>query len=176
MKKKELFQTPSQTIGPYFAYGLTPEQYRYDFASVIDDEMIDSAKVEITGKVYDGEGHTIPDAMVELWQNDGEHLLIGRCGTGTEPGHRFVFRTIKPKSVDGHAPFITVIVFMRGQLIHSYTRLYFDDEVTLNAQDEVLLAVPKERRKTLLASKVAEGAYTFDIHMQGAHETVFFEI
>ena len=29
-----LGQTPSQTVGPYFAYGLTAEQYGYPFTSL----------------------------------------------------------------------------------------------------------------------------------------------
>ena len=77
--------------------------------------------------------------------------------------------------MDGQAPHLSVIVFMRGQLIHSYTRLYFEDETEANAADEVLNAVPPERRQTLIATKTASG-YNLDIHMQGEHETVFFEI
>ena len=86
----------------------------------------------ITGKVYDGENNPISDAMIELWQNDGERELFGRFGTGTDAKNRFIFRTIKPKSVDGQAPYINLIIFMRGQLIHSYTRIYFSDEMELN--------------------------------------------
>ena len=64
---------------------------------------------------------------------------------------------------------------MRGQLIHSYTRIYFSDETALNDNDEVLLAVPAERRHTLIAQKTGN-YYTFNINMQGDNETVFFEI
>ena len=171
-------QTPSQTIGPYFAYGLTPEQYGYDFKSWVDGNMVDpntrKDAFTITGKVLDGEGNPISDAMVELWLNDGENRLFGRYGTGTKPDSSFEFTTIKPTSVDGQAPFINVILFMRGQLLHSYTRLYFSDEV-LNETDETLNTVPEERRKTLIAQKTGDG-YRFDIHMQGALETVFFKI
>lgn len=172
-------QTPSQTVGPYFAYGLTPEQYRYDFRQLVDHQMVNPLDtknaITIVGQVFDGAGETIPDAMIEIWQNDGTRQLFGRCGTGTDPQHRFLFNTIKPESVNGQAPYLSVIVFMRGQLIHSYTRIYFADEPLLNATDTVLNAVPAERRNTLLAAK-ENNSYSFNIYMQGPNETVFFEI
>ena len=172
-------QTPSQTVGPYFAYGLTPEQYLYDFKSLVGHQMaspIDQKNtITIVGKVFDGEGVVIPDAMIEIWQSDGENQLFGRFGTGTDAENRFVFHTIKPVSVNGQAPYLSVIVFMRGQLIHSYTRLYFSDETALNEQDEALNSVPAERRNTLIATQNGS-VYEFNIRMQGEGETVFFEI
>lgn len=172
-------QTPSQTIGPYFAYGLTPDQYQYDFRGIqngmMADNEVEGNTIQITGTVYDGEGKPINDAMLELWQNDGERQLFGRYGTGTDEGNQFAFTTVKPKSVDGHAPFINVILFMRGQLLHSYTRIYFEDEEVLNARDETLNAIPQDRRGTIIAKKEGN-RYVFDIHMQGATETVFFQL
>jgi protocatechuate 3,4-dioxygenase alpha subunit len=113
--------------------------------------------------------------MLEIWQNDGNNQLFGRFGTGTDAENRFVFHTVKPTSVDGQAPYLTVILFMRGQLIHSYTRIYFSDESELNEKDEVLNSIPKERRNTLIAQKKSL-TYEFNIYMQGENETVFFEI
>ncbi len=172
-----MLQTPSQTVGPYFAYGLTPEQYLYDFKSLSSNELakpLDEANVvTVVGKVFDGNGDVIPDAMIEIWES--QHQRFGRFGTGTDPQNRFVFHTYKPTSVDGQAPHLNVIVFMRGQLIHSYTRIYFEDEAELNAQDEILSTVPVDRRDTLIASKNTAG-YEFNIYMQGEKETVFFEI
>lgn len=176
---KALPQTPSQTVGPFFAYGLCPEQYGYPFQSLVDATLVDPLQSEqiitIAGKVYDGEGVVIPDAMVEIWQIDGAHRLFGRCGTGTDPENRFVFHTIKPSATEGNAPFLSVILFMRGQLIHSYTRLYFSDEEALNQKDDLLSTLPEDRRATLIAQKTAYG-YNFDIYMQGAKETVFLDI
>lgn len=173
------FQTPSQTVGPYFAYGLSPEQYLYNFKQLVGNQLVNPIDepdaITITGKVFDGEGVVIPDAMIEVWQNDGQQQLFGRFGTGTDPQNRFVFYTKKPASVNGQAPHLSIIVFMRGQLIHSYTRLYFSDEAELNATDEVLNVVPEERRATLIAQKTSSG-YEFDIWMQGDNETVFFDI
>lgn len=173
-------QTPSQTVGPYFAYGLTPKQYLYDFKQLVGNQMVSPIEHEeaitIVGKVFDGNGDVIPDAIIEIWQNDGENQLFGRFGTGTDVQNRFIFSTIKPKSVDGLAPYLSVIVFMRGQMIHSYTRIYFSDEAQLNATDEVLNAVPAERKNTLIAKKKGLNIYEFNINMQGENETVFFEI
>lgn len=179
-ENKLKLQTPSQTVGPYFAYGLTPEQYGYDFKSWVDHKMVDrniqSNIITITGRVFDGEGEAINDVMIELWQNDGEQKLFGRYGTGTQEDNSFMFDTIKPKSVDGQAPFISVILFMRGQLLHSYTRIYFSDEKSLNGTDSLLTSISEERGNTLIAQKNENGVYVFNIHMQGAKETVFLEI
>jgi protocatechuate 3,4-dioxygenase, alpha subunit len=172
-------QTPSQTVGPYFAYGLAPEQYFYNFRQLVGNQMVSSIDAEDTitmvGKVFDGEGNLIPDALIEIWQNDGEKQLFGRYGTGTDAQNRFIFYTIKPKSVNGQAPHLSVIVMMRGQLIHSYTRMYFPEEAELNAIDSALNAVPADRKHTLIANKKANH-YEFNIYMQGENETVFFDI
>ena len=167
-------QTPSQTVGPYFAYGLTPEQYLYDFNSLTNNELvaIEDDSIIIKGRVFDGEGNVIPDAMLEIWDN--QNNLFGRFGTGTEKYNSFVFKTKKPVGIGSNAPFLSVILFMRGQLIHSYTRIYFSDE-EYNTTDEVLKIVPEDRRDTLIAQKKAN-YYQFDIHMQGENETVFFDI
>lgn len=182
MKEKknqsDLFlQTPSQTVGPYFAYGLTPEQYLYDFKSLRSNELIsplDASAVTISGNVFDGQLQVIPDAMIELWQQDSRGQHWGRFGTGTAVEFKYLFHIHTPEIVDDQAPFLSVILFMRGQLIHSYTRIYFEDFSTWNEQDEVFQSAG-ERKATLLASKTSKG-YEFNIYMQGENETVFFDI
>jgi len=194
-----LKQTPSQTVGPFFAYGLTPEQYGYPLASIAGADLVgadaEGERIRIEGRVLDGEGQPIPDAMIEIWQADGQGRYpnpldergsntsfkgFGRVGTGTDPECRFVFHTVKPGSVDGRqAPHVNVIVFARGLLLHAYTRIYFSDEAEANARDPVLAAVPVERRSTLIAVRECSAAgvvYRFDIHMQGNAETVFFDV
>jgi protocatechuate 3,4-dioxygenase alpha subunit len=197
-KKETLKQTPSQTVGPYFAFGMTPEQYGYNYGSIVgnDVEGIDSeTMVTLEGRLFDGKGDVIPDAVIEIWQADSQGRYnhpndrrgsnrafkgFARHGTGTDPENRFVFHTVKPGSVDGEqAPHMTLIVFMRGLPDHAYTRVYFPDEAAANAQDPVLQSVPQDRRHTLVAQKTErEGrvVYRFDIHMQGDDETVFFDV
>lgn len=176
-------QTPSQTLGPYFAYGLTAEQYLYDFRSIAGNHLYQAEdagaeRIIIKGRVFDGEGQPIDDAMIELRQ-DATLQGFGRMGTGMEKDHSFVFHTIKPGGEHGQAPHINVVVMMRGLLSHVFTRIYFSDEVVANAADKVLNVIPQERRHTLIAHRrQANGQviYDFDIHMQGDNETVFFDV
>lgn len=190
-----LKQTPSQTVGPYFAYCLTPQQYGYPFTKLVDGTMagddIEGEHIRIEGCVYDGNGDKVPDALIEIWQADGEgryahpadprgsntsFIGFGRMGTGTDPENKFIFDTIKPGRVDAHqAPHMNVIVMMRGLLTHTYTRIYFSDEQAANDQDPALMAVEEARRHTLIANREGQ-TYRFDIHMQGPDETVFFDV
>ena len=194
-------QTPSQTIGPFFAYGLTPTQYGYPLASVCSPDLTTDEtpgeRVRIQGHVLDRDGEPMSDALVEIWQADAEGRYshpadprgsnasfggFGRAGTGTDPDSRYWFDTIKPGSVDGaQAPHVNVIVFARGLPNHVFTRIYFADEETANEADPVLAAVPPNRRHTLLAMRdpaaLTRGTvYRFDIRMQGDDETVFFDV
>ena len=197
-----LKQTPSQTVGPFFAYGLAPTQYGYGlghkFPSLFDDCIADdTAKgepIELIGKVYDGAGKPIPDALIEILQADagGRYASsradvlgvgfrgFGRVGTGTDPRNEFRFRTVKPGATrDGQAPHLNVIVLMRGLLVHAFTRAYFEAEHA-NRDDAVLNSVPDARRKTLVARREGQrggrSIYRFDIRMQGPDETVFFDV
>lgn len=189
-------QTPSQTVGPYFAYGLTSQQYGYQLdslagATVRDDDTA-GERIRIEGRVFDGNGDPLDDAMIEIWQADDQGRYahpqdprgsnsgfkgFGRVGTGTDPENRFWFDTIKPGSIgEGHAPHISVAVFARGLPSHAYTRIYFADEAA-NGADAVFMSVPEDRRATLLAQRGdADGVYRFDIHLQGDNETVFFDV
>jgi protocatechuate 3,4-dioxygenase alpha subunit len=192
-------QTPSQTVGPFFAYGLAARQYHYRFSQIATADVAgpDGAgeRIRIVGRVLDGGGTPVPDALVEIWQADSRgryahpadtrgsntgFVGFGRMGTGTDRENRFIFETVKPGSVDGvSAPHVTVVVMMRGLLVHAYTRLYFADEAAANAADPVLSSVPERRRRTLIAERRESERgveYRFDIRMQGDRETVFFDL
>ncbi|WP_080059514.1 protocatechuate 3,4-dioxygenase subunit alpha [Spirosoma aerolatum] len=190
--------TPSQTVGPFFAYGLTAHQYGYDFNSLAEGELVDpiahSAElIYVSGQILDGHGQPISDAMIECWQADtqGQYSSepiaypphqasftgFGRLGTGTTRTNQFTFTTVKPGSTaTDSAPHINIILFLRGSLRTLYTRLYFSDEPEANNQDALLCSVDAERRHTLIARKSREGHYQFDIHLQGSDETVFFDL
>lgn len=191
-------ETPSQTVGPYFAYGLCPQQYDYDLKSLFTPELAtpDAAgeHIMLIGRVFDGDDNAVHDAMLECSQVDSagrypstpaEIAATGfrgfaRVGTGTDPQQRYRVRTVKPARANAaDAPHIDVIVTMRGLLMHMFTRVYFDDEIAANSADPVLCAVPPERRATLLArrdERAGRIVYHFDIHMQGERETVFFDL
>jgi protocatechuate 3,4-dioxygenase alpha subunit len=191
-------QTPSQTVGPYFAYGLCPEQYNFDLKSLFTPSIADRESmgqhISIVGQVFDGDEKVIGDAVIEMVQADSTGRYVtsvaearesgfrgfARVGTGTDPELRYVLDTVKPGSTGGDsAPHIDVIVLMRGMLLHAYTRLYFDDEPEANARDDVLALVPAERRATLIAKRepgTSNSIYRFDIHLQGPKETAFFDL
>jgi protocatechuate 3,4-dioxygenase, alpha subunit len=187
--------TSSQTVGPFFAPALLREDAR---RNVLTRPETAGERIRIEGHVLDGDGVPVPDAMVEIWQAnahgrynhptdqgpaalDPSFLGFGRSGTAEDGS--YWFETVKPGSVpfDGErlqAPHICVTVFSRGLLNHVVTRLYFEDEPA-NTSDPVLQCVPGERRATLLARREPAGlvvVYRFDIVLQGANETVFFNL
>jgi protocatechuate 3,4-dioxygenase alpha subunit len=192
--------TPSQTVGPYFAYGLTPTG-KYDWSDAFTNNLItpdtSGERIRVEGRVFDGDGTIVPDCMLEIWQADAQGRFsdpqdkralpnssfrgFGRCGTDAAGGYGF--ETIKPGQVpdpDGtpQAPHILLAVYARGMLLHLYTRIYFDGEAA-NATDPVLALVPADRRATLIAARKPGGGnavYSLDIHLQGDNETVFFDV
>ncbi|MBM3361503.1 MAG: protocatechuate 3,4-dioxygenase subunit alpha [Betaproteobacteria bacterium] len=199
---KKLHQTPSQTVGPYFAYGLAPSQYGYPFlrslfTPVVAQPQAAGEHIRLVGQVYDGAGKTINDALVEIHQRNARGELMqspvqvkaegftgfGRCGTGTLAGDCYEFFTVKPGAIDpAQAPFIDVCVTARGLLLHVFSRIYFEDEAAANAKDKAFMSVPADRRHTLVAQRQQTPAgiqYRFDIRMQDSargRETVFFDL
>jgi protocatechuate 3,4-dioxygenase alpha subunit len=187
--------TASQTVGPFFAPALLREDAR---RNVLTQPETAGERIRIEGRVLDGDGVPIPDAMVEIWQANAygrynhpadrgparmDPFFLGFGRSGTAEDGSYWFETIKPGSVpfDGErlqAPHICVTVFSRGLLNHVVTRLYFEDEPT-NTGDPVLQYVLSDRRATLLARRESGGAmlvYSFDIILQGANETAFFNV
>lgn len=192
-----MIQSPSQTVGPYFAQGLLREGDQV-FTNILVSENTEGERIQIQGRVLDAERQPIEDAMIEIWQAnhhgrynhpldeqdkplDAEFTGHGRASTDVTGNYRF--ETIKPGSVPGpdntaQAPHINVIVFARGMLSHAFTRIYFEDE-DANREDPVLMSIEDERhRNTLIAMREeADGliVYRFDICFQGEDETAFFD-
>lgn len=187
--------TSSQTVGPFFAPALLREDARRNV--LIQPETI-GERIRVAGRVLDGDGVPVPDALVEIWQAnahgryyhaadqgpaplDPSFCGFGRSGTAEDGS--YWFETVKPGPVPFagerlQAPHICVTVFARGLLNHLVTRLYFEDEPT-NAGDPVLQCVPDDRRATLLARRESGDTavvYRFDIVLQGAGETAFFNL
>ena len=168
--------TPSQTVGPYLALGLPWG----GGPSAVTPETPGATR--ISGLVLDGAGEPIPDALVETWQSDppaGEAFRgFARCPTDDDGEWHVV--TLRPGPVPGldgrnQAPHLAVSVFARGLLHRVVTRIYFADLSEANEADPVLASVPSTRRDTLLAQPTDDG-YRFDIRLQGAGETVFFDV
>jgi protocatechuate 3,4-dioxygenase alpha subunit len=184
--------TPAQTVGPFFEDSLLR-----DPMNAIADESSESRLIRVEGRVLDGDGAGVSDAMVEVWQANADGLyrhpddrgggsngdgFTGFGRSGTDNSGRYWFQTIKPGSVPSprggtQAPHLNVCVFARGLLDHLTTRIYFEDEPS-NATDEVLQTIDETRRPTMIATRVAsddEIVYELDIVLQGDAETVFFD-
>lgn len=189
--------TPSQTVGPFLAIGLPWPDGPFVVAPGHPGAIV------IEGRVLDGAGQPVPDALVETWQADPASRFdhpddprgravppagfrgFGRSATDSAGNYRIV--TLRPgplPSPDGgiEAPHLDVSVFARGLLNRVVTRIYFSDEAEANAADPVLASIADaERRATLLAVASpglpgADNHFTFDIRLQGEHETVFFDV
>jgi len=192
--------TPSQTVGPFFKYGLTPNgQYEWNDAFTGNLVTADASgeRIRVEGRVFDGDGQPVPDCMLEVWQADSQGRFAdpqdkralpnaafrGFGRVGTDANGAYAFDTIKPGSVpdpDGkaQAPHLLLAVFARGMLRHLYTRIYFDGEAA-NSSDPVLALVPADRRATLIAERApgnGNAVYKLDLRLQGEGETVFFDV
>ncbi|HYH19006.1 MAG TPA: protocatechuate 3,4-dioxygenase subunit alpha [Azospirillum sp.] len=185
--------TPSQTVGPFFHKALDRPAWSDLTAGGARGEVI-----RIEGRVLDGDGVPVTDALLEIWQADagGRYAHpddtregapdanfpgFGRAATDGTGTYRFT--TVRPGPVPGNgnamqAPHILVSVFARGLLDRLVTRIYFADEPA-NDTDPVLNAIadPAARRTLLAAREDAGGVvtYRFDIVLQGDGETAFFE-
>ena len=169
----------SQTVGPYFRIGL---QHLIDAVP----QVRQNSGVTIRGRVLDSNGAPVTDAMLEVWSpacgttSSSDAFPLGFRRVGTDLNGTFTIALPRPKPgplgfEDGlsQAPHFLVLVFARGLLRHLITRLYLDDEPS-NALDPVLLSVPGDRRKTLIAHSEQPDIFRWDVILQGIDETVFF--
>jgi protocatechuate 3,4-dioxygenase alpha subunit len=202
-----LKETASQTAGPYVHIGLIPRQAGFDIfeknlGEIVAGPKSQGERIIIEGRVIDGGGIPVKDALIEIWQAnaagryhhdadrqnkpvDDDFRGWGRAGSDFETG-LYRFRTIKPGSVVGRrghrpmAPHVNFWIVARGINIGLNTRMYFSDEDAANAADPVLNIIePPARRNTLVGQRQPRGqevVYTFDIHLQGEQETVFFDV
>jgi protocatechuate 3,4-dioxygenase alpha subunit len=204
---KYLKETPSQTAGPYVHIGLIPHQagfeiFKQNFSNTLVGRSTRGERITVEGRVFDGAGVPMRDALIEIWQANAEGRYQhpadtqpkpldadfrgwGRTGTDFTTGV-YTFHTVKPGAVIGRrgakpmAPHINLWIVARGMNIGLSTRMYFADETAANAADPVLNLIEQEsRRATLIAPRsIRDGkpVYTFDIHMQGERETVFLDV
>ena len=173
--------TPGQTVGPFFSFALEVD----GGAALVPEDHPDA--VRLHGRVVDGAGDPVPDALLELWQADPAGRPVqqpgslrrdgstftgwGRCCTGADGG--YAFTTLRPGPHRAGAPaFFALTVLARGLLDGLHTRAYLPDDAGALAADAFLASVPAERRRTLVAEASATG-YAFDVRLQGEAETVF---
>ena len=193
-----LKETPSQTAGPYVHIGCTPNfcgiegVFDTDLGASMITGEVQGERITITGAVHDGSGMALRDAMVEIWQADAQGRFAGQpdadphfTGWGRSPGDMetgaFRFDTVRPGRVawpDGRlqAPHISVWIAARGINLGLHTRIYFADEEAANAEDPILTRIEHRDRIPTLLAQPQDGAWRFDIHLQGPQETIFFDI
>jgi protocatechuate 3,4-dioxygenase alpha subunit len=182
--------TPFQTVGPFFAICLCePGSARLAAADAV------GRRITIEGTVRDGAGAVVPDSLVEIWQAnaagryahpddqqpkplDPNFSGYGRAPTDEEG--RFIIETVMPGRVPGpddtlQAPHLLLGILARGILTRLVTRIYFEDEPSTR-NDPILSLVPAERRATLIATRMGDDPYRFDLTLQGDRETVFFDV
>jgi len=195
MSDQDLIAIPSQTVGPFFHFGLaeTPTLGR------LAGPGARGHRIWLSMRVVDGDGAAVPDAMIEIWQADGDGVIPPPPEPGTTPVQPAftgfgrlstdadglcTFETVRPGYVRAsaagagtQAPHINVCLFARGLLRQIHTRVYFPDDPGLGS-DPVLSLVPEDRRQTLLATASSDDPdlWRFDIRLQGDEETVFFDV
>ena len=191
MESSTFPQSPSQTVGPFFHDALISGKSGH----LVQDQAL-GERIRVTGRVLDGDGAAVDDAMLEIWQPDANGIFPHPADPRAEHGDphfrgfgrvdsaeagRYEFDTIKPgvpvDSPEGHTPFIYITVFSRGLLVHVITRMYFSDEPT--DSDPILIGIDPTRRHTLIARRedsTGPPTYHFDFRLQGEDETVFFDL
>ena len=200
---KILKQTPSQTAGPYLHIGCIPHQiginssFSKDLNNLVLSNETKGARIEIFGKIYDGNHDVIKDALVEIWQVDSNGYYKSRVNNNSKSDPNFNnwgrtscdletglwhFHTIKPGMIKLAnrkilAPHIWLWVAARGINIGLFTCMYFCDEKNNNILDCNLKKINNSTNiKSLIADKVEDDKYEFNIYLQGDKETLFFDI
>jgi protocatechuate 3,4-dioxygenase, alpha subunit len=186
----DLVATASETVGPFFHFGLATDQG----LGRVADASVSGEHITLLFRITDGDGQPVPDALVEIWQADGQGRNAVAGPSGTIPAFRGFgrlptgedgtceFETVRPGGVgDGQtgaqAPHINVCLFARGLLRQLHTRVYFAGDPALE-HDGALALVPPERRPTLIATPDPQraGRWVFALRLQGRDETVFFDV
>ena len=198
-----LRETASQTAGPYVHIGLAPgaagfKLFETELGQDITGPNAIGERLTITGRVLDGTGSPVRDVLLETWQansagiyaheEDPRHQEVedgfsgwGRIISDFDTGE-FKIETIKPGASPGRngttqAPHINLWIVSRGINIGLNTRIYFEEDAEAHAHDPILNLIEQvHRRDTLLAQKIGDNSYQFDVVLQGAKETVFFDV
>ena len=192
---KAIPETASQTAGPYVHIGLSPtaagfDIYEKEIGAEIAGPDVEGERIRVEGFVWDGNGEPIKDVLLEVWQADAHGNFANR--DPVEEGFRgwgrvicdfttgeWAFDTIRPGTSGPDAPHLSLWIVARGINVGLNTRMYFPDSDAVLASDPVLSRIEPERRSSLVALRL-DGTdlptYRFDIRLQGAGETVFFDI
>jgi protocatechuate 3,4-dioxygenase alpha subunit len=165
--------TTSQTIGPF-----SHEAWRWgvDATAKVDSDV---PTITISGVIRDGDGKAIDDAVIEAWLPEAaaaekRHAIPGFRRVPSDDAGAYRFEVSMPAPATQGKPVMFVTVFARGLVKHQFCAVFLADDPGL-AQSEILNQVPAARRATLIAEKLGEREYRWDIWMQTEKETVFFD-
>lgn len=177
----ELLPTPGQTVGPFFGYALP-------FPG--DNELVSAGRagaIRLHGRVFDGSGAAVPDAILELWQADETGAVVQQGGSfrrdgwtftgwgraSTDDNGDYTFSTLRPgPTAPGRPALFMITVFARGLTNRLFTRAYLPEDSAALAADPLLASLSSEERDTLITTAEPSG-YSFDVRLQGEGETVF---
>ena len=176
-------RTPSQTIGPFFHVGL-----KWEGGDKVTFQGT-GKRVVLTGRMTDGAGNAVADALIETWQADPAGKPPGAGGTAGAPGYsraatdaegRYRIETLMPGACSGpkgekYAPQIHVTIFARGLLKALRTRVFLAEAGAIGG--DPLAKAAGARAGTLVAKQDAKdpSVWVWDVRLQGKDETAFLE-
>ena len=170
-------RTPSQTVGPFFSDAL-----RWHDGGIVKFAEPAGDRIVIEGRVFDGAGAAVADALVETWQlsptgracapapGDANPHGFGRVNTSADGSFRI--ETAMPGG--SGVPFLEVTLLARGLLKALRTRVYLAPLERVRTEPSLAPLSASPRLATLVASAQGGGRYRWDVHLQGEGETVFF--
>ena len=151
--------TPAQTIGPFFGNGL----------GWLGETAPTRSALLVNGRVLDGAGEPVGDAMIEAWMPAHEAGIVSgiqRVASDAEGRFRLHFPPPEPGQ-----PAAYITLFARGLLEQRFTAVWIEGLGSGDLWEQT----PVSRRGTLQARALSEGQYAWNIVMQGTEETVFFD-
>ena len=126
--------------------------------------------------MFDGAGKPVDDAVIEAWTPaaaDAEAQQPIPAFRRVPSDAQGAFALALPAPAPGD-PACYLTLFARGMVKHQFCAVFLGDDANV-ARSALLAQVPDARRATLLARRTGPGTYRWDIHLQGAQETVFFD-
>ena len=180
---EQLTLTPRQTEGPFY-----PDRLPLDTDNdliIVGNSVTPAIGVvtHLSGRILTAAGSPIRNALVEIWQVDGNGVYLhssqsaaardknfqgfGRFETGSSGEYRF--RTIKPVPYPGRTPHVHVAIKVNGR--DKWTTQCYVKGEPRNAQDGVLRSIrdPKARESVIVDftpipdSRIGELSARFDI-------------
>ena len=161
------------TLGPFF-----PREFGQGANDLtrLGGKPVKGEVIEVTGRIVQGDGKPLDNAILEIWQASPEGRLddpafFGWGRAASDANGVYFFKTVKPGVIAGRAPHVNFIILFSGLMRHLQTVMFFS-----NADDPVLSAVqPAQFRSRLISIEEQKGVFRFDIRLQGEGETPFFD-